>query len=149
MTDDHDELSRHLCYGPLVAPGTILTTENNALLAGIEYAGHDHTTLEYSRRLEITDRVGDLIAPMDGGWGISWEWQRRQDRGYPDQQGGHTVPNYLDGKRRDRLNAAQFRSRYYIGLTYAPEQPHVRAAAKWFTTAPKSRGAAISNYLPQ
>lgn len=146
--DDHDELSRHLCYGPLVGPGAILTTENNALLAGIEYAGQDHSTMEYARRLEITNRVGDLIAPLEGGWGISWEWQRRKDRGYPDQQGEHLVPRYLDGKRRDRLNASQFKSRYYMGLSYAPEMQNIRNAARWFTNAPTTKRAIVADYLP-
>jgi type IV secretory pathway VirB4 component len=148
FNDDHDELSRHLCYGPLVAPGTILTTEDNALLAAIEYGGHDHTTMDYDRRLEITDRVGDMIAPLDGGWSISWEWQRRRDTGYPDQQGNNTVPLFLDGQRRDRLNNSQFKSRYYIGFSFTPEQVAQRAVARWFTNAPTSRGALVSQYLP-
>ena len=148
MTDDHDELSRHLCFGPLVAPGVILTTENNALLAGIEYGGHDHTTLEHRRRLEIADRVGDHIVPLDGGWGLSWEWQRHRDTGHPRQQGGPTVPRWLDAKRAGRLNACQFRSRYCIGLSYAPEMQNARAVARWFTKGAGTKREAVASCLP-
>lgn len=119
-----DQLSAHLPWGALVAPGIILN-KNRTLMRSLAFRGPDLAAASAEEMMVVTARINNVLKRLGSGWTYFIEAQRFKQDEYPESDWPEAVSWLVDQERKGHFEAVaeHFESSYYLTLVWERPTP--------------------------
>lgn len=136
---DKVQLSDHLPWGALIAPGVILN-KNRTMMKTIAFRGPDLASSSDEEMMVVTARVNNALKRLGTGWTYFIEAQRFEQNTYPESQWPDAVSWIVDRERQGNFEEDKhhFESSYYLTLVWERPQPLTKKLENVFYDDPKA-----------
>jgi len=128
------QLSDHLPWAALVAPGIVLN-KDGSLQRSLSYYGPDLESATDAELKSTAARANNILRRFGSGWALYFEAVRDEAQGYPKQGAEAGVSRLIDAERRAAFEGQgrpHFESHFYLTLVYLPGPDLVARAGDAF-----------------
>jgi type IV secretion/conjugal transfer VirB4 family ATPase len=147
----HDQLSDHLPWVALVAPGIVLN-KDGSFQRSFRFRGPDLESATQSELVAVCARTNNVMRRFGSGWAIFFEAERFQAPSYPQSDFPDDASWLLDEERRAQFEGAgavedarkpirrqHFESSYTLTLIYMPPADNVAGAERALIEVPDDK----------
>ena len=132
-----DNLSDHLKWACLIAPGIILN-KDGALQRTLRYRGPDQESATPEELVAMSARLNNMLKRLGSGWALYFEADRRPSTDYPQSEWQGGAAWIIDEERRAHFEDAtrHFETDCYLTLTWMPPADKTNRLEKLFIEDP-------------